>query len=307
VKNFMIPLAALTLFLAPHQGWAAGPKVAVTITPLAEIIKRRGGPGTEVFVIIKPGQSPHGYEPTPGQVTKIASADFLVMAGLGLDNWILKIAKAAGKNGAGDIVDCSRSLDHKDLISPGEHGAEKEHDGHGDEIANPHWWLDPTLMARAARTISHRMAEGATEAQKSGFQQRLEALENDLAALDSKVKDELKEARGGFVAFHGAWDYFARRYELNQVGVLEESPGKSSSARKFAQLAGRITKEGGGAVMAEPQFSGKLAQALADEAGVKLGIADPMGGAPGREGYFEMMLYNAHAFKEALGAGQSGR
>jgi zinc transport system substrate-binding protein len=286
-----VALVALTL-----PAMAAGPRIAVTITPLARIAQRIGGPDTQVFVILKPGQSPHGYEPTPGDMKKLAEADFVVLIGLGLDNWVLKMARAAGGEMRGKIVDLSEALDPKTLIGSQESG----HGGHAEEVANPHYWLDPMMTLLAAKALAAKMAGQAPAGEKVSIEKRMAELEQDLTSLDAEIKETLKDARGGFVAFHGAWDYFARRYRLNQVGVIEASPGKNPSARHITQLVERIKKTGGTAVMAEPQFSPRLAQMLSGEAGVKLGIADPLGGAPGREDYFSLMRYNARAFLEAL-------
>ena len=290
-------LAALLALGAEAQ--AGGMKIAVSIPPLAQIAKKLGGPDAQVFVILKPGQSPHGYEPTPGDMKKLAEADFVAIIGLGLDNWIIKMAGSAGGGNLIKLVDLSEGLEPESLIGAGEDGHDS-HGGHEIHTANPHYWLDPAMMSLAAGLLATRMAASMDPAGKQDLKRRMAELEKELAALDAEIKQTLKDARGGYVAFHGAWDYFARRYGLNQVGVIEESPGKNPSARKIAMLVDRIKKTGAKTVMAEPQFSPRLAEALAAEAGVKVGMADPLGGIDGRRDYAEMMRYNGSSFSSAL-------
>jgi len=294
-------MVALFLPLASGSGWGEPMSVVVTIAPFAQIAQRLAGPGAVVTVMLRPGQSPHGYEPTPGMVKTIGNADFVVMAGLGLDDWAMKIVRAAGKEPA-DVIDLSAALDPGSLIGVAEHsGHHEESPDHEHGAANPHYWLDPVMMKAAAGYMAARMSGKAVGEEKAAMAGRMEALEQDLAALDAEIRKKLSGVTGGFVALHGAWDYFSRRYGLRQVGVIEESPGRAASARKIAQLSARIREQGALAVIAEPQFSPRLAQTLARESGVAVGMADPMGGAPGREGYFEMMRYNADSFAKALG------
>jgi zinc transport system substrate-binding protein len=56
-------------------------------------------------------------------------------------------------------------------------------------------------------------------------------------------------------------------------------------------------------ILAEPQLASTAAEALADELDVEVRVVDPLGGpgVEGREDYFQMMRFNARAFREALG------
>ncbi|MDH5638874.1 MAG: metal ABC transporter substrate-binding protein, partial [Nitrospinota bacterium] len=233
-RSLMVVLAMAMLLTAGRglavNGWAVNdraeaPTVVVTIAPFAQIAERLAGPGATVIVMLRPGQSPHGYEPTPGMVRKIGKADFVAMAGLGLDDWVMKIARAAGRDRA-DVIDLSTTLEEKTLIGEGpSHDSERDHPDHGHGAANPHYWLDPVMMADAARYMATRMAEKATGDEKAALAKRMETLERDLLGLDGEIKKKLSGVTAGFVALHGAWGYFARRYGLRQVGVIEESPG----------------------------------------------------------------------------------
>ncbi|HSG08006.1 MAG TPA: metal ABC transporter substrate-binding protein, partial [Longimicrobiales bacterium] len=106
-----------------------------------------------------------------------------------------------------------------------------------------------------------------------------------------------------FIATHEAWTYFAERYDLHELGSLYQGPGHEPSAQGLARLVDSARAAGLRAVLAEPQFAETAARALADEVGAEVVVVDPLGG-PGvsdREGYFQLMRFNARAFARALG------
>jgi hypothetical protein len=48
-------------------------------------------------------------------------------------------------------------------------------------------------------------------------------------------------------------------------------------------------------VFTEPQLSVEALRPIARDLGVTLAVLDPLGGMPGREGYVDLLLFNAHA------------
>jgi zinc transport system substrate-binding protein len=106
-----------------------------------------------------------------------------------------------------------------------------------------------------------------------------------------------------YVAFHPAWSYFARRYGLEEVGVIQESPGREPTPRHIENLIRAIEAFGIQAVFAEPQLNPTAAEAIAAEAGVKVLILDPLGGPdlPGRDSYIGLMEYNLEIMRRAMG------
>jgi len=104
------------------------------------------------------------------------------------------------------------------------------------------------------------------------------------------------------VSFHAAWRYFARRYELTEVGAVEPFPGKEPSARDIASLVERARAADVRAVLVEPQFSPRTAEQIAREIGARVATVDPLGGSQlaGRAAYLDLMRYNVQRFIEAL-------
>ena len=115
---------------APPPG-AGTLKVVTTTTVFADIVQNVGGSRVSATSIIPPGVGPEDYEPKPDDARKLADARLIVSNGVGLD----------------DFLD--------DLLASGT-GGETPHLVLGDGIpvltvdgeANPHFWLDPTLVKR---------------------------------------------------------------------------------------------------------------------------------------------------------------
>ena len=126
-----------------------------------------------------------------------------------------------------------------------------------------------------------------------------------LAELDG-LNQEIANKVAGFrlreyVCFHPAFPYFARRYGLKEVGVIELAPGREPTPRHIQKIVQAIRKYGVRVVFAEPQLSHRVAAVIAREAGAKVLILDPLGGQPpyGTD-YLKLMRYNLSVLEQAM-------
>src|SRR5580704_18766829 len=74
---FVLALSALQL--------KAEVKVASFSTVLSEITQKVGGKNVTVTSLIKPGQDPHEYQLTPGDLTAATAADLVLLSGKGME------------------------------------------------------------------------------------------------------------------------------------------------------------------------------------------------------------------------------
>lgn len=255
-----------------------GPPIVASIHPVAALVRGLAGEGVDVVVLLPPGAHADTYEPTPRAARVVEDAALIVKVGAGLDGWV-------GTGGADAPV----------VVLT---------DGLPLRAGNPHVWLDPILvrdrlLPRLAEALAAREPGGA-----AGVRGRAEALADSLTALDGEIRRLLSDLpTRRFVAAHPAWTYFADRYGLEQVGVVHPSPGEEIGTRELARLVGAARSHGVRAVIAEPQLGRAGVVALADELDVAVEVADPIGGPglEGRDGYLELMRWNARAFARALG------
>ncbi|RPJ15123.1 MAG: zinc ABC transporter substrate-binding protein [Desulfobacteraceae bacterium] len=273
--------------------------VAASIFPVADMVKQVGGDYVEVITVVPPGASPHTFELKPGVLKKISSARVFFMVGAGLEYWNEKFVKSSGgrlmKVVLSDGVDLIHEKNH--------HHDEKAGKPHSeDTFANPHIWLDVEI----AKSMVKRIVAALVSADKEHSDYYEERGNKYLSELDS-LNREIYAGTGKFkikkyVAFHPAWDYFARRYGLESAGVIESVPGKSPTPLEIKRIVENIKIHGVKAVFAEPQFNPKVAEVIAGEAGIKVLMLDPMGGPglKGRESYIDIMKYNLKVLREAM-------
>jgi zinc transport system substrate-binding protein len=309
-----------TMVFAQDGGPDAPPlRVVVSIHPYADLARQIAGDAAEVVTLLPAGASPHVYDPSPSQATALARADVVVMNG-GIDAWLARLVEATAP--AAEQLVMLETIAFTPVEAHEHEGGEEAmdsadtHDAHGDDEAeghhdaseadgdllfvNPHVWLDPTLAARAVSAMAETFARVAPD-RAGAFASNAEALVADLYALDAELAALLAPAAGApFVPFHDAWPYFAQRYGLEVVVTLEPFPGREPSPRYVADAVALVRAAQAPAVFGERQLNPRPAEVVAESAGVRLVILDPIGGAPGPERYQDLMRENARKIVEAL-------
>jgi len=292
MRPFSRILLAVCLGAAAARGETASERrvAAATIAPLASLAATVAGPGWEIRTVIPPGVSPHVFEPAPRDVRRFAPARLVVTVGAGYDDWAEKLALACASGAV--LFDAGRSVG---VVS----GGGEDHDG---EIGrDPHWWLSPKRAARALAPLSERFA-ALDPPGAEGYRSRAREGEASLLALDAELSALLAPVRGrSIVAAHNSWAYFAADYGLENGGAIESVPGREPSPRDLRRLLDLVRARHVRAVFAEPQFSPAAARVLASDAGIRVAYVDPIGGVPGRADYAALLLYDARAFRDALG------
>jgi ABC-type Zn uptake system ZnuABC Zn-binding protein ZnuA len=296
----VVSVALATLACGPGSG-STGPaagsgdpsggatlKVVTTTTVFADIVQNVGGSRASVTSIIPPGVGPEDYEPKPEDARKLADAQLIVSNGVGLDDFLDRLLTSAG----GDQPRLVLGEGIPVITVDGE--------------PNPHFWLDPTLVrdhylpAIAAKlTALDPEGKSTYDANAASYSATLDALDAD---LKTKV-EEIPAADRKLVTFHDAFPYFAKHYGFELVGVILANVGQEPTAGELAALVETVKAAGVTAVFSEAQFSPKLAETLAQEAGVTKVVTtlynDALGPAPA-DTYLGMMRWNVDQIVAAL-------
>jgi ABC-type Zn uptake system ZnuABC Zn-binding protein ZnuA len=232
---------------------------------------------------------PHDYALTPGDMKKIASADLFIANGFGMEEFLGEPVRRA--NPKIRVVETART------VRPLRGG----HDERGD--VNPHTWVSPRNAILQVREIEKALS-AARPACADAFRQNADAYVSRLSALAAEFETEAKTfRRRNIVTFHNVFDYLARDLGLTVVGEIETAPGQEPSAGEIRNLSRTIRERKVPAVFSEPQYSQKLAEALAREAGVPVRVLDPVAtGSPSVTLYEDAMRRNLSTLKEALSA-----
>ncbi len=271
-------------------------RVVATTTIVGDVVREIGGEGIELFVLLPAGADPHGFEPTPRDVARVAQAQLVFMNGAGLEGFIEPLLKNAG--GKADLVAVSDGIE----LLAAEHADEPEHAG-GD----PHVWFDPANVMVWTKNIEQKLT-AADPGNASRYADNARRYRLKLQELDAWIETQTAQippAHRKLVTDHTAFTYFARRYGFEQIGAV--IPGYSTaaqpSAQELAQLQDAIRALGVRAIFVGQTANPNLSKRLAEDTGIRLvflytgSLSAPDGPAPT---YIEMMKYNTRAMVEAL-------
>ena len=286
--------------------------VAATIVPLGDFCQQIGRDLVQVQVLIPPGASPHAFEPPPSVMARASQARVFVYIGAGLEPWAARLLRSRGPGNL-IVVEAAQGMpllgldeqhhDHEAAGAQGHTGKHPDKAGaHETHLAgNPHIWLDPVLVQEIADKIARALIQADPD-HRAQYEANYQDFQARLAALDREIKQHAQTWRlRDYVSFHPAFTYFARRYGLNEVGVIEAAPGREPAPRHLQNLVAAIRRYGIKVVFAEPQFNPRVAEVIAQEAGVKVLKLDPIGGPqPYGSDYLKLMRYNLAALDEAL-------
>ena len=275
-----------------RDGPAPGGVVA-TLLPVEMMARELVGQDASVHTLVPPGASPHTFEPRPADMARLAGAGLVVRVGGGLDDWVLGLLASAPEASAELAL----------LEVP---GLELLPGGGGDATPDPHVWLDPLRVRDAlAPALADALADLAPP-HAAAVRGRLADFQARRSALDAEIRRTLAPVpQRSYVPFHDAWRYFAARYDLEKVAVVQAFPGEEPTPRELARLVDAARAAGVGAVLVEPQLDPRTAAVIAREFSGATVVVDPNGDPadPERASYEALMRFNARAFRRALGGG----
>jgi zinc transport system substrate-binding protein len=258
--------------------------VAASIFPLYDIARRVAGDRLRVELVLPPGRTTHYYDPSPREVSRLASASLVFAVGLGLDSWLAPIVESAA-GGKSRIFDLGPLVDPR-LAPRGP--------------IDPHFWLDPIRMERATDLMVDA-CRSLDPPGGPGYAARAEEVKASLRKVHAGLVRRAERWRGRrIVTFHGSLYYFADRYGFEIAGVVEPVPGREPTARELAELVALVKLKRVVALFSEPQLDRKAAQVIAREAGVPLFEIDPVGGLPGTDTYEGLLQNIAGALDRAM-------
>ncbi len=282
-------------------------KVSASFYPLAFLAERIAGDAAIVTQVIPSGVEPHDYEPTPQQLSAVYDSKVLVMNGQGLDPWAEKSRDQLTSKGISMIV----ATEGADLLSAvaeeeeheGEEDGEEEHHEEGEY--DPHVWLDPIQM----RSVAVRARDAfiaADSANAAIYRANADLLIADLNALDGRFRSNLQSCvQNKAIVSHDAFRYMAKRYGFETLALAGLSPDEEPSPKKIAEIIEVAKRENLKVVFFETLVSPKLAESVANGAGAKSLVLNPIEGLTSDEitrgdTYLTVMQRNADNLVTAL-------
>src|SRR5205085_7275316 len=166
---------------------------------------------------------------------------------------------------------------------------------------NPHYWLDPLN----AEVITGGIAEAMMHILPGSTDKLVANRGEFLAHLDSRLADWtaiLRSHRAArLIAYHNTWPYFARRFRLDIVDVVELKEGVAPSPARLAKLAAIIREQKVRVILHEPFEPDDASQLLARRTGATvLKLAPSVASMPEASDYTQLFEYDVAALARAL-------
>ena len=233
---------------------------------------------------------PHVFEPGPRDVRRLARARLVVTVGAGYDAWAARI-----------VATCAaRAVVHDAGRSVGVVAEESAETTTGRSAATRTGGCRRTPR-RARSRRSPRPSRGSTRrappaiAREPGTARPRSPRSTPRSRRSSRAGERAADRRDAqFVGLlRGRLRARERRRDRDRAGA------RAISARPSAPWTSS-TRENVPTIFTEPQFPPSAARVVAADAGVRVVLADPIGGVPGRATYADLLRFDARAFREGL-------
>lgn len=245
------------------------PVVSVSILPQKYFVEQLAGEKVEVNVMVPPGASPHTYEPSISQLSKLdQSAIYMKIGYLGFElSWMDKILSV---NPDMQLINLSDGVEL--LYGEGE-GTHQGHD-HNQVGIDPHIWMSPrnakVMVTNMAGALGSLLPEDSLQ-----IRINLSLLLARIDSLDREIGNMLTQNKVTcFMIYHPSLSYFANDYQLEQLSL--EWEGKSPSPSHMKELTDLARERQVSTILIQVEFDSKNAEVIAREIGAVIEPINPL-------------------------------
>ena len=272
--------------------------IYTTIYPLEYVIEQIGGETVNVESVYPAGADAHTYEPTSKDMTAIAESDAFIFLGAGMEAFAETAADALGsqdvslieidehkelfKENEGEYVHeheggeahTHESHDHEEENGGHEDETQEEHadhshDGHNHGDHDPHFWLDPLRMIKAAEIIKDELI-ALNPSKEADYNENFEILRSNLIELDDQYIEVLgkKESKQVLVS-HAAFGYWEERYGIEQIAVNGLSTENEPSQKELIEIIDQVEENNLMYILFEQNSSNRVSKVIQEEVGLE--------------------------------------
>lgn len=250
-------------------------KVVASFSILADIVQKVGGAEVNVTSLVGPEADAHGFEARPSDAKRLATADVLVVNGLGFDDWAGRLADAAGFKGKRIVASAH--------IAP--------------IAGDPHAWQSVPNAISYVDAIAVGLS-AADPKRESAFRSNADIYKTALKSLDLQIHDTIAaipEARRRAIVPHEAFDYFARDYGIAFLAPLGTDAEAHANAGRVAELIAMARAGKIGGIFAERLSDRRLVERVAEAANMGLAgvlYSDALSRPDGPAGSYIALMQN---------------
>lgn len=282
-------IAALLAVITAAAPALAKLNVVTTTQDPAAIAKAIGGERVEVTALCKGHRDPHFIDAKPSYMLAINKADLVLAIGLDLEIGWLPALLTGARNpkvtpGNPGFLDLSTLVRPLDVLASADRA-----EGDVHPRGNPHYWLDPENGRLMARGIAARLTELDADGAAT-YAANLRAFE---VTLDAKQAEWAKAmaplAHQPIITFHKSWSYFAERFKLDVIGLVEPKPGSQPTAQHTVEIIKLARARNVKVILMENFYDRRSPDQIASHSDAKVVFVPSMvGGDDKVTSYFEL-------------------
>lgn len=274
-------------------------RAVATVGMVADMVRGIGGERIEVEQMMGSGVDPHLYKPTRDDVRMVMQADVIFSAGLHLEGKLAETLARVAKTKP--VYAIANGLPASSVIRMGD----------AQEGADPHFWMDVSLWATAARALSDWLSAFDPD-HAADYRENLRKYLGPVEELHEYALATLRsipETQRFFVTSHDAFRYFGRAYGLNVIGIQGFSTESEAGLRRINDLVALLVDRQIPAVFFESSVPQRSLEAIVEGVRARGGnvvvagplYADAMGEPGTSTGtYVGMMRHNIELIARCL-------
>ncbi len=284
-------------------------QVVATTSIIGDVVAQVGGDEIELLKLMDPGQDPHSYEPSAGDLTAVSKGDVIFVNGWNLEEGLADDLSTISENTP--VIPVNANIDPLEFDGEKNADHDKDNGSHEYSQVDPHTWFAVANVQQWVENIIVVLSE-LDPANAAIYGSNGQAYIMELEDLDQALRRKIETIpvkERILVTNHDSFGYFAKEYGFKIVGTVMPSSSTLAepSAGDLANLIGLLEREDLCTIFTETTLSDSLPQTVGQELRnceqVKIlplysGSIGPPGS--GADSYRGMMETNVSAILEGL-------
>ena len=261
-------------------------QIVATIFPQYDFARQIVGDYADVYMLLKPGEEIHSYEPTPQDIKMIQNSDLFIYTGGENDVWVENILSSLGDEGPRsvrllDLVETSAEVHLEGMMEEkGDHDHDGEADDHAEDHGHNHFeeepdehvWTSPENCVILIEKLTDIIC-GTDPSHEEAYRRNGDAYRSAFEQLDREYRQMADSAARRTILFGDRFPflYLARELDLTCYAAFSGCSAESEpSAATIAFLIDKAVEEKLPVVFKIEFSNGNIASAVSEAAQKKL-------------------------------------
>ena len=261
-------------------------QIVATIFPQYDFARQIVGDYADVYMLLKPGEEIHSYEPTPQDIKMIQNSDLFIYTGGENDVWVENILSSLGDEGPRsvrllDLVETSAEVHLEGMMEEkGDHDHDGEADDHAEDHSHNHFeeepdehvWTSPENCVILIEKLTDIIC-GTDPSHEEAYHRNGDAYRSAFEQLDREYRQMADSASRRTILFGDRFPflYLARELDLTCYAAFSGCSAESEpSAATIAFLIDKAVEEKLPVVFKIEFSNGNIASAVSEAAQKKL-------------------------------------